>query len=139
MRLSLLLLFVFLGGCAHPSGKICNSTPPENFQPFLKRFLEDKQFAMSRTLYPLVTINYEAGNEDGNSVNKTLSTREENAKFPALTEYMEKNDLVHKIKSVDDSRALVMIYKPDTDWLYDLHYTNKNGCWVFTEIHDYSV
>src|SRR5690606_41675435 len=63
-------------------------------------------FAMSRTLYPLVTINYEAGNEDGNSVNKTLSTREENAKFPALTEYMEKNGLVHEIKSVDDSRAL---------------------------------
>jgi hypothetical protein len=139
MRPSLLLLLAILAGCTHPSGQGCSSVQPESFRPFLVRFLADKQFAMSRTVYPLLTVNHGAGDDGSDVVTKTYSTREQDSKSPAINGYMKENGLVHEVKSTNESTALVTINKPDTDWLYDLHYTRKNGCWMLTEIQDYSL
>lgn len=137
MKLHLLLAAFFLASCAVTPEYACNGSKHENFEPFFGRFLTDKAFSTARTLYPLETVSHEAGEEDGAS--RSIVTREEDSAMPPLQQFMDAHGMTYEVQSQSEDAAVVSIYKPNTDWMYELNYRNEKGCWLLTEIHDYSL
>ncbi len=117
----------------------------EDFDLFLDRFLSDKQFALGRTMTPLLSVRHEYtvdtyGKEKKTAIESTVS-RNELEKRPAMDEFISKNNLSTEVKPSerDPSAKIVKIYKEDTDWLLEYHFVNKEGEWFLNSVHDYSL
>lgn len=115
----------------------------EDFGQFLTRFAADKEFAMNRTIYPYPSQYLEYGiDPDGNDeprpVRSTVS-KEEDAHYPALRAYMEKNGMRSQIAELKSARAVVKVFKPDTDWLMEFYFRREGNCWFMTEFQNHSL
>ncbi len=108
----LLLATVICATTQAQAGK-CNEPITEEFATFLEHFAIDKQFAVSRTIYPLRGRRWEIGiDEKGNAASKAVRadiSQDQNAKAPTLSEYIKKNSLVSQTKKVMAKLAIVEV------------------------------
>lgn len=143
-RLMLLLalflsLFILTSGYAHT----CKVSSSENFQIFFDRFLVEKEFAISRTVYPVRHLKQEYGlNENGqedSSATLTLLTEKQYKEALPLSTFIQENKLIFEIKMRSKNVATVKVYKSDTDWVLEYHFIQKHRCWFLREIEDLSL
>ncbi len=138
-----LICFLFLVMCGSLAQGKCDASSQEEFPDFFSKFASSKLFAAGRTIYPHVVIRHDYGlDERGKEVDKkikTFVTREIDASYPALSDYMRANSLEYKQKSQSTSKAVVEVFKPDSDWLFSYRFMRKGKCWYLTEIEDHSL
>lgn len=121
----------------------CKAREPESFATFFSHFSDDKQFATSRTIYPIRSIKWEFGVDDnGNDVSaptRSTISREKNSKAPTLSAYMTENGLTARTKPLSQRVVEVEVLKPNTDWIVIFRFARKGHCWFFTEYEDQSL
>ena len=142
MRILIYLILYLLLPSFATAGS-CKSNQSESFVTFFDKFSSEKEFALSRTIYPLKFKKWEHGlDEKGNDASSpTLKfiTKKEEEKGSSLSYYMKKNSLDFEITENLEDSAKVKIYKEGTDWMMDYHFMNKSNCWFLREIEDFSL
>lgn len=135
----LLLLALLAPLHAHAA---CKSKAPESFDVFFARFAEDKDFALSRTRYPLDSMRHEVDDSGGKylpSIVSTPVTRDADARNPTLRAYARENGMQMERSGRHPDDAAVRMYKPGTDWLYSYHFERTGACWTLFRVVDHSL
>lgn len=120
----------------------CRSHPTEEFSGFFARFAVQKQFSVSRSLYPSYVIRHDAEAEIEQSGEHTIRTplsREDDAATPTIDEQVQRNGMQTKIRLLSARQAVIELFKPDTDWLLTYHFENRRGCWYLHHVEDHSL
>lgn len=138
----LVFIFAILLPAFALSGE-CKSRKSEEFTTFFARFANDKEFATSRTTWPLPTIHWEfgadaAGNNESAPV-RTLVSQAQDSASPSLSTYISQNGMNSKIQTLTTNTAVVEIFKEDTDWLMTYHFSLTGHCWVLQEFQNHSL
>jgi hypothetical protein len=138
------LIFIFLiiiPVLAHPAE--CFATRPENFSKFFEKFVHNKQFASSRTLYPLkIEMRHYEVDARGNKTSETntiLRLKQDDAKTESLSVEMERNELSFKILSINERAAIVNVSGNGDDMLFNHHFSKVGNCWFQEKLEDYSL
>lgn len=120
----------------------CRSNPPEEFSGFFARFAVQKQFSVSRSLYPSYVIRHDAEAEidqpGGHTIRTPLSS-EDDAATPTIAEQGQRNGMQTKIRQLSSTQAVIELFKPDTDSLLTYHFENRRGCWYLHHVEDHSL
>ncbi len=138
-----LILLVLVALTAPVRAGECEAREPEDFATFFSQFADDKQFATSRTIYPVRSIKWEFGaDEKGNDASvavRSKISKEQNAKAPTLASHMKENGLTARTKNISKRVLAVEVFKPSTDWIVIFKFMRKGNCWFFTEYEDQSL
>lgn len=138
LRVLLLMMFMV------PASALaqCKARTAEPFEQFIASFGRDKQFAVTRTEYPLVFIRHEDvdGNQDGRVPIKKSIEKNDDASAPAIADFARDNDVELRTTSLRKAAATVQMAKPGTDSLIlDYHFVRKGACWHLRRIEDHSL
>jgi hypothetical protein len=121
----------------------CDQRTPENFKQFFSKFSSDKNFSTGRKIYPYPSQYLEYGiDPSGNDEPKPVPsrvTKEQDAHYPALADFMKENGLTSEITELRSRSAIVKVFKQDTDWLMEFYFRRKGNCWFMTEFQDHSL
>jgi hypothetical protein len=120
----------------------CDPKHPEEFPEFFASFLEDKSFAVSRTIYPSAVVRYEYRIEDGKqqiTESRKKMNRDEDMRYPGLGEYMKSIGLEHRPQELSANEAVVEISKSGNSGLLTYHFSLNRGCWFLREIQNHSL
>ena len=113
-----------------------------SFSQFFSKFITDKNFDISRTIYPLKIYYYDevcqAKREGEPECGKVSNvSKKDNLTTATLATTMKEQSRLSKVKSFTKNRAVVIIYLPDSDWLDTYNFINKAGCWYLSNIQIY--
>jgi hypothetical protein len=134
------LLILILTLYASPASAGCDANAKEAFPEFLSRFISGKAYATNRTIYPHVVIRHEYEiNRSGYGKDlykeiKTINTKEMDASFPPLADFMKANSMEYRQKTLSSLAATVDIFKPNTDWILSYHFTRIGNCWYLKKV-----
>lgn len=139
-----ILAAILVASCSvQAQAEDCKAKVREQFSAFFSRYETDKQFAISRTTFPLRSLKREFGlDEKGRDVPSVIRSSISQAQFsasPALSTYAKENGLSSRIKPPAARSAIVEVFKPDTDWLISYHFQLKGSCWFLSEYQDQSL
>jgi hypothetical protein len=113
-----------------------------SFNQFFSKFIIDKNFDISRTIYPL-TVYYsdevcQAKREDEPECRKvSYVSKKDYLTTATLATTMKEQSRLSKVKTLTKERAVVIIYLPDSDWLDIYNFKNKEGCWYLSNIQTF--
>jgi hypothetical protein len=128
--------------CLSAPAFACDPKHPEDFTAFFTKFSDDKDFALSRTVYPSVRTRFEYRMEDGKqqiTERQRKVARQDDARFPALGEYMKSIGLESKPQEVSKNEAVVEVSKPGIRGLATYHFSLARGCWFLREVQNHSL
>ena len=121
----------------------CVAQKPENFQRFFDTFAASKQFALSRTLYPLKIETsrngIDAQGRQRSGISVSFRSAQEDARGESLSGEMERNALSYKILSLGKGRAVVNVSGQGDGFLFNHHFARKGNCWFEVKLEDYSI
>ena len=127
----------------HTYGASCSPRHPERFSEFLTRFSADKEYAATRTVFPLRVLVWEYGadanGQDMSRVKQSRISRTQYLKSPSLAEHMEENELTSMVKRQTKTVAVLEVFKDSSDWLVSLHFRLQKGCWFLWKEEDQSL
>ena len=136
--LSFLLLLPLFGHAA-----ACDSAENENFLTFFFRFSGDKDFAVSRTAYPLKVLAQQYGiDELGNDLSKTkrLSrAKKQDAELPSLSAILQRGNLIAKVHEKSPRSAIVQVFGQNSEWGQTYHFARKGKCWSLREFREHTI
>ena len=119
-----------MAGCAAPPAQ--HGCAAEKFESFLPRYMSDRQFAMSRTVFPLESL---ATLEE----KKMLVTREQFAASTLLADTIKADHLSTKQHATPGGMEL-NVFRPDSDSLvYYYRFRQQDGCWYLWQFEDSSL
>jgi hypothetical protein len=120
----------------------CDAKHPEDFTSFFTKYSDDKEFALSRTIYPSLRTRYEYRIEDGKqqiTERQRKVARQDDAKFPPLGEYMKSIGLESRPQQITKNEATVELSKPGSQGLLTYHFSLTRGCWFLREVQNHSL
>lgn len=120
----------------------CDPRRPEEFSGFFASFLEDKSFAVSRTIYPSAVVRYEYRIEDGKqqiTESRRKMTRDEDMRYPGLGEYIRSIGLEARPQEISTNEAIVEMTQAGKSGLLTYHFFLNRGCWFLREIQNHSL
>jgi hypothetical protein len=121
----------------------CSPGKPEPFNSFVQRFAYEPEFAIRRTVFPLRILKWQYGmDENGKDVSapeRWQITQADFAGWPSLASAMQENGLASRIAVKTGTRAVLEVFRPNTDWLLQFHFRIRNGCWLFWQYEDRSL
>jgi hypothetical protein len=122
-----------IAGCATPHvTPQCSSRSPEEFESFMSRYMNDRQFATERTVAPLEML-------DGPDREKSLATREQIAQSTLLSDVIKAENLSTS-QSVAPGVVELKVFRPDADsHIYYYRFRLQNGCWHLWQFEDASL
>jgi hypothetical protein len=139
-RLSGLAGSALIGLCAQAFA--CGPNEPEDFSGFFTKFADNKTFAMARTVYPVVTVNYEYGIEDGKQQITEVrrhTAKQDDMKYPPLADFLTSMGLESRHQDVSRTGAVVEVFKPGSNGLLTYHFALAGGCWFLREIQNHRL
>jgi hypothetical protein len=131
-------ILTVLPGAAHA----CSAKQPEDFSAFFEKFIDDKEFALSRTIYPSVHTRYEYRIEDGKQQITELRRKvgkQDDAKYPPLGVYMKSFGLEPQRQDVAANEAVVEVSKSGVQGFLSYHFSSPRGCWFLREVQNHSL
>lgn len=120
----------------------CKARTPEPFEKFFAAFGHDKDFAITRTEYPLTFIRHEETDvaDDRRVPIKKLIEKTTEAASPAIAIFARDNDVELDTILLKKREATVRMAKPGTDSLiFDYHFARKGACWYLRRIEDHTL
>jgi len=141
IRAFTLTLLLCLPVLSHASA--CDSPERENFLTFFFRFSNTKDFAVSRTLYPLKVLAQkygvdELGNDLSTSTRLSRSKRED-AQLPSLSSTLQDGNLIAKVHEKSADSYVVQVFGQNSEWGQTYHFLRKGNCWFFREFREHSI
>lgn len=118
----------------------CNPERPEKFSTFFNRFLEDKKFAVSRTIYPVNQVSLEYYIEDGKqhiAETRRKIEKVQDTKYPALGIYLESMGIASRVQEASAAKAVVEVFKPGANGFATYHFLPVRGCWFLYEMQNH--
>ncbi|HSH54329.1 MAG TPA: hypothetical protein VK967_04805 [Methylotenera sp.] len=135
-----LIIFVVFFIFSAAAAADCNVKNHEKFDGFFSKWSKNKKFSLTRTLFPIKSIEYSNNGTEAESVPVYGQiSKAEVESNPSLSEYILKQSLAYDISSVSSESATVKVFKADTDWLYEYHFKKLQGCWYLHEVEDLST
>jgi hypothetical protein len=122
----------------------CRSKKTEDFSTFFTKFSEEKQFSLSRVIFPLQNFKWEYGAneklEDVSSATKTLIPRKQYEAWQTLAEAIKTDNLESHIENTNSKYIKVRFTVLASDWFDDTyHFMRKGKCWYLYKIEDRAV
>jgi len=139
----LLVLSLFLWFPVIASGATCDAPENENFLTFFFRFSGDKDFSVSRTLYPLKVLAQQYGIDQlGNNVSSTkrlTRTKKQDGELPGLSSLLQMGNLIAKVHQLSSKSSVVQVYGESSEWAQTYHFSRRGRCWYLKEFREHSV
>jgi hypothetical protein len=142
----LLIIFSFALFCSLPvyATEPCRSKKAEDFATFFTKFSIEKQFSLSRVIFPLQNFKWEYGTneklEDLSSATKTLISRKQYEAWQTLAEAIKTDNLESHIENTNSQYIRVRFTVHASDWFDDTyHFMRKGKCWYLYTIEDRAV
>ena len=120
----------------------CDAKRPEPLAGFFEQFLNDKRFAVSRTLYPAQRVHYRYGLQDGKqeiTESRRSMIKLEDAKYPPLGDYIRSMGFAPALRQTSPTNGVARLSRTDGGWLLDYQFSLKDGCWYLREIQHHAL
>jgi len=122
---------------------VCNSPGREDFLTFFFHFSNTKDFAVSRTIYPLKVLAQKYGiDELGNDLStstRLLRPKREDAQLPSLSSTLQEGNLIAKVHEKSADSYVVQVFGQNSEWGQTYHFLRKGNCWFFHEFREHSI
>ena len=112
-----------------------------DFNEFYVNFKNEKQFADNRTIFPLRLTTWEYGiDSKGKDISSKIINYAANKKdVSLLSDFMKEDGLTEKTTMKNNSKIIITIFKQDTDFQLQYHFTCHKNSWFLYEIEDQSL
>jgi hypothetical protein len=133
---------VLLLAASAVSAQACSARQPEALPAFFETFINDKDFAISRTIYPSARVRFQYGMENGKQEiieTRRTASRRDDMKYPALGDYIRTTGIESELQQKTPTSAVARLSRPGTSTLVTYHFLLANGCWFLREIQDHAL
>ncbi len=141
IRCLILAILITLPMSAH--AVVCDATEREDFLSFFFRFSGSKNFASSRTVYPLKVVAQVYGiDEMGNDLSvsgNSYRSKSEDAEHPSLANLLQKESLIAKVHEKSANKFVVQVFGDNPAQGETLHFSRKGNCWLLNENRIHSL
>lgn len=141
IRSLILSILIILPMSAHADA--CDSAEREDFLSFFFRFSGGKNFASSRTIYPLKVVTQVYGiDEMGNDLSVSgvsYRSKQQDADLPSLANLLQGESMVAKVHKESAKDYVVQVFGDNPDVGETLHFSRNGNCWRLRENRKHSV
>ena len=134
----MLTIFLFF-----PSIAVAGNTCYQSFDDFLAAFENSRIFQTESAVYPLRHTFIDGGaHPEPKTIESELSKQEIRERKYPIYPYPKDQENISFVKEVAESsttKRQIMLFKPDTDYVFRYQFEMVNNCWRLTEYNNDSL